>query len=120
MTNKSFWAAFITGLTVGAVVALVYAPHDGKTTRKKIGRAYDDAEDALEDAADYMKDRAERLSKDASHAYKKGVKQLDQVYSKASDALNDVYGEAKDRLASAADAAIDGVESASKKVRALV
>ncbi|WP_052200417.1 YtxH domain-containing protein [Terriglobus sp. TAA 43] len=120
MNNKSFWAAFITGLTVGAVVALVYAPHDGKTTRKKIGRAYGDAEDALEDAADYVKDRAERLSKEASHAYKKGVKQLDEVYSKASDALDDIYSEAKDRLASAADSAIDGVETASKKVRAMV
>ena len=119
-SNKGFWIAFISGLTAGAVVALLYAPQDGKATRKKIGRAYDDAEDAVEDAADYVKDRAERLSKEASYAYKKSVKQLDEVYSKASDALGDVYADAKDKLASATDAAIDGVETATQKVRKLV
>ncbi len=120
MSNKSFWIAFLSGITAGAVVALLYAPQDGKTTRKKIGRAYEDAEDAVEDAADFLKDKAERLSKDATHAYKKGLKQLDEAYSKASDALNDVYSDAKDRLATVTDTALDGVETASKKVRALV
>jgi gas vesicle protein len=120
MSNKSFWIAFISGITAGAVVALLYAPQDGKATRKKIGRAYDDAEDYVEDAADYLKDQAERLSKEASYAYKKGVKQIDEAYSKASDVLNDAYSDAKEKLANVADTALDGVQTATKKARALV
>jgi gas vesicle protein len=120
MSSKSFWIAFISGITAGAVVALLYAPQDGKTTRKKIGRAYDDAEDYIEDAGDYLKDQTERLSKEAAYAYKKGAKQIDEAYSKASDALNDIYSDAKDKLAGVADSALDGVHTASKKARSLV
>jgi gas vesicle protein len=119
MSNKTFWTAFITGLTAGAVVALLYAPQDGKTTRKKIGRAYDDAEDYIEDAGDYLKDQADRLSKEAAYAYKKGVKQLDEAYSKASDALNDAYASTKDKLSDVTDIALDNVQTATKKARSL-
>ncbi len=120
MNNKTFWTAFISGLTAGAVVALLYAPQDGKATRKKIGRAYDDAEDYVEDAADYLKDQAERLSKEAAYAYKKGVKQLDEAYSKATEALNDAYSTTKDKLTDVADVALDNVQTVTKKARSLV
>ncbi len=120
MSRKNFWIAFITGVAAGAVVALLYAPQDGKNTRKKIGRAYDDAEDYVEDAADYLKDQAERLAKEANSVYKKGVKQLDEAYSKASDALTDAYSDAKDKFADVADTALDGVHAATKKARSLV
>lgn len=120
MNNKTFWTAFLTGLTAGAVVALLYAPTDGKATRKKLGRAYDDAEDRVEDAADFVKDKAERLSKEANYAYKKSRKQLDEVYAKATDALTDAYSDAKDKLAAVADTAIENVETVTKKARSLV
>jgi gas vesicle protein len=120
MTNKTFWIAFLSGLTAGAVVALLYAPQDGKATRKKIGRAYDDAEDYIEDAGDFLKDQAERLSKEAAYAYKKGAKQIDEAYSKASDALTDAYSTAKDKLSDVADVALDNVQAATKKARSLV
>ncbi len=120
MSNKTFWTAFLTGLTAGAVVALLYAPNDGKTTRKKIGRAYDEAEDYVEDAADYLKDQAERLTKEANYAYKKGVKTLDEAYSKATEALNDAYSDAKGKLAEVADVAVDQFEAAAKKAKSLV
>jgi gas vesicle protein len=120
MSNKTFWIAFLTGLTAGSVVALLYAPQSGEETRKKLGKAYDDAEDYVEDASDYLKDQTVRLTAEANAAYKKGVKQLDEAYSNATDALTTAYSEAKEKLASVADDALDQVEATTKKVRSLV
>ena len=103
MSSKSFWIAFLSGLTAGSIVALLYAPQSGEETRKKIGQAYDDAGDYVEETAS-----------------KKGVQQLDEAYSKATDALNTAYSEAKEKLASVADDALDQVEASTKKVRSLV
>lgn len=119
-SNKTFWTAFITGLTAGAIVALLYAPNDGKSTRKKLGRVYDDAEDYVEDAADFLKDKAERLTKETTSAYEKSRKQLDEVYTKASEALADAYSDAKETLAAAADTAMDNVDTVTRKARSLV
>ena len=120
MSSKSFWIAFIAGTTAGAIVALLYAPQTGEKTRRQIGRAYDEAGDSMEEAADYVKDQAERLSKEANAAYKQGVKQLDEAYSKATDALNEAYSDAKEKLAGVADVALDNVETITKKARSLV
>ena len=120
MSSKNFWIAFIAGTTAGAIVALLYAPQTGEETRKRIGKAYDEAGDTFEDASDYVKVQAERLSKEANAAYKKGVKQLDEAYAKATDALNDAYSEAKDKLANVADVAVDNMDTITKKARSLV
>lgn len=120
MSSKSFWIAFLTGLTAGSVVALLYAPQSGEETRKKIGEAYDDAGDYIEDAGGYLKDQTERLTKEANAAYKKGVQQLDEAYTKATDALTTAYNEAKEKLSGAADDALEQAEVTSKKARSLV
>lgn len=120
MSSKSFWIAFISGLTAGSIVALLYAPQSGEETRKKIGKAYDEAEDYVEDAGDYLKDKAERLSKEAQTTYKKRVSQLDEAYSKATESLNAAYSDAKDKLAGLADTALEHVDTAAKKGRSLV
>lgn len=120
MSSKSFWIAFLTGLTAGSVVALLYAPQSGEETRKKIGEAYDDAGDYIGDAGDYLKDQTERLTKEANAAYKKGVQQLDEAYTKATDALTAAYSEAKEKLAGVADDALDQAEATTKKARSLV
>ena len=114
MNSKSFWIVFLSGLTAGSIVALLYAPQSGEETRKKLGQAYDDAGDYVEEAGDYLKDQTERLSKEANAAYKKGVQQLDDAYSKATDALTTAYSEAKEKLASVADDALDQVEASTK------
>ncbi len=120
MNNKGFWTALLIGLTAGSIVALLYAPQSGEETRKKIGKAYDDAEDYIEDAGDYLKDQTERLTAEANAAYKKGVQQLDDAYSKATDALTTAYTDAKEKLASVADDALDSVEATTKKASSLV
>ena len=120
MSSKSFWIAFLTGLTAGSVVALLYAPQSGEGTRKKIGEAYDDAGEYIGDAGDYLKDQTERLTKEANAAYKKGVQQLDEAYTKATDALTTAYNEAKEKLSGAADDALEQAEATTKKARSLV
>ncbi len=118
--NKNVWIALLGGITAGAVVALLYAPQSGEETRKKIGSAYDDAEEYVSDATDYLKDQAERLTKEANATYKKGVQQLDEAYAKATEALNSAYSDAKEQLANLADTALDSVESTTKKAHSLV
>lgn len=120
MSNKSFWIAFISGITAGSIVALLYAPQSGEDTRKKIGEAYDDAGEYVEDAGDYLKDQAERLTKEAQNAYKSGVGQLDDAYAKATEALNSAYSDAKDKLAGVADSVVDQYGTAAKKSKSLV
>ena len=120
MNGKNFWLVFITGVTAGAVAALLYAPQSGEETRKKLGKAYDDTEGHLKDSSDYLKDQAERLSKEANSAYKKGVKQLDEAYEKASESLSTAYSDAKEKLAGVTDSTLDKVDAASKKARSLV
>ena len=120
MSSKSFWIAFLSGITAGSIVALLYAPQSGEETRKKIGQAYDDAGDYVEETAGQLKDQAERLTKEANAAYKNGVQQLDDAYSKATDALNTAYSEAKEKLASVADDALDQVKTSAKKASSLV
>lgn len=120
MSSKSFWIAFISGLTAGSIVALLYAPQSGEETRKKIGKAYDEAGDYVEDAGDYLKDKAERLSKEAQATYTKSVSQLDEAYAKATDSLAAAYSDAKDKLAGLTDTALDQVDTAKKKTRSLV
>ncbi len=120
MSARGFWIAFGAGAAIGAAFALLYAPQDGKATRKKLGRAYDDASDYIEDTSDYLKDQAERLSKDAASTYKKSKSQLDESYGKAVEALNDAYGHARERFAEVADDALAQVQTAAKKARSLV
>lgn len=120
MSSRSFWIAFLTGLTAGSVMALLYAPQTGKEARKKIGKAYDDASDYVDDTGHYVKDQAERLGKEAQSTYKDRVQDLDEAYAKASDSLSSAYADAKDKLASLADTALGQVQDAAKKGRSLV
>ena len=120
MSSKSFWIAFLTGLTAGSVVALLYAPQTGEQTRKKIGKVYDDASDYVDETSHYVSDQAERLSKEAQSSYKERVQDLDDAYAKATDSLSSAYAEAKDKLASLADTALGQVQDAAKKTRSLV
>ena len=120
MSSRSFWIAFVTGLTAGSVMALLYAPQSGKEARKKIGKAYDDATDYVDETSHYVKDQAERLSKEAQSSYKERVQDLDDAYAKATDSLSSAYADAKDKLARIADTAFGQVQDVAKKGRSLV
>ena len=61
MNARWIWFAFGIGASLGAGIALLYAPQTGAKTRKQLGRGLDDAADYLEDVGDYLKEQAEKL-----------------------------------------------------------
>ena len=98
MRHKEFWVALTFGALAGAVAALLYAPRSGASTRRKLRRGIDDLSGSIEEAGDYLKDQAERLSKEAQ---------------KLLDASKDQFG-------SALGSASGVVKSANKVVSKLV
>jgi len=86
MSAKNVWIAFGLGVTAGAAVALLYAPQAGVKTRRQLRRNIDDGVDYLEDAAAYLKQQAEALSKEAQKTIKRTRGQVEDVVEKVTDA----------------------------------
>ena len=88
MDKKGIWIAFAIGVAAGATVALLYAPQSGTRTRRQLRRNLNDGVDYLEDAAAYLKEQAENLSREAQKTVQKTLKrtkgQVDDIFDKAS------------------------------------
>ena len=76
--------AFGIGLSVGAGIALLYAPQSGAATRKKIKRTADDASDYLEDTAGYLKEQAEHLASEAQKLVENAKSTVNSAVDQAS------------------------------------
>jgi gas vesicle protein len=87
MSAKGIWIAFGVGVTAGAAVALLYAPQSGAKTRRQLRNGINDGVDYLEDAAVFLKDQAESLSKEAQKTYKRSKGQVTDIVEKASEAV---------------------------------
>lgn len=123
MSVKSIWIAFGIGVATGAAVALLYAPQTGDRTRKKLGRAYDEATDYLEDATDYLKDQADRAAKRSMKLYDKGADSASNAYDSAAGTYSDVSDKLADAFSTAKGKAEDfGSYTAAygKKIRSMV
>ena len=94
MYTKYVLFAFGIGLSVGAGVALLYAPQSGAATRKKIKRGAEDAADYLEDTAGYLKEQAEMLAKEAQ-------KLVEQTRGSVDSAIDQAQGIASGALKAA-------------------
>ena len=68
--NRVVW--FLAGAAVGATIALLYAPHSGEVTRRKITRRAQESREAIEDSGREMIDRGREL-------YEKGRKIADEA-----------------------------------------
>lgn len=90
MNAKGYWIGFVVGLSAGATVALLYAPASGVSTRKRIGRSFDESIDTLNDAAEYLEDQAENLSNQAQATLKQTRGKVEDVVEKASGAVQTV------------------------------
>ena len=55
--NGSNLVWFLTGVAVGATIALLYAPQSGRDTRKYIRKKADEGREALADAGKEVMDR---------------------------------------------------------------
>lgn len=82
---KKFWIGLAVGALVGGVAVLFYAPQSGASTRRKLRRSLEDMGDTLSDAADYVKEQAERLGKEAQKLMDSGKGQFGGVLDAAQD-----------------------------------
>ena len=85
---KKFWMAIAVGALAGGVIALLYAPRSGPSTRRKLRRGWEDLGDNLNEAADYLRDQAERLGKEAQRL-------IESSQGQVGEALNATQGYAK-------------------------
>ena len=98
-TNLLF---FLAGASLGAVVALLYAPQSGKKTREYIADKADEGRDYLkekskeirEQAEDYVEKGRELVSTQVERGKELVAKQKEQL-SAALEAVKDGYKEAK-------------------------
>jgi gas vesicle protein len=88
MSARGIWIAFGLGVSAGAAIALLYAPQSGVKTRKQLKRNIDDGVDYLEDAAAYLKQQAENLSREAQKTLKRTKGQVEDVVDKVTDAAS--------------------------------
>jgi len=77
--GKAVW--FLTGIAIGAAVALLYAPASGEVTRRKIRRKTEEGREALVDSGKEMLergremyDRGRKLADDAAEMFERGRK----------------------------------------------
>ena len=81
--EKFVW--FLVGATVGAAVALLYAPQSGDRTRRLIGRKLADGRDALAESGGDLIDRGRdlfekgrRVADDAAEMFERGRKMVQE------------------------------------------
>ena len=87
-STKYVFLAFGIGASVGAAMALLYAPQSGTATRKKIRRSAEDAQDYLEDTAGYLKEQADKLAKQAQDLATKAQSSVNSAVDQASDLVS--------------------------------
>lgn len=78
-TGKLAW--FFAGAAIGAAIALLYAPESGHTTRRRIGRKFEEHRDRLSESGREILDRGKeyvergrKLADEASEVLESGRK----------------------------------------------
>ncbi|MHB8654516.1 MAG: YtxH domain-containing protein [Terriglobia bacterium] len=94
---------FLAGASIGAVVALLYAPQSGKKTREYIS-------DRAEEGKDYLKDRSKELREQAEDYVERGKDLVSQQVERGKD----LVARQKEQLSAALEAVKDGYKEAKK------
>lgn len=72
--------AFLLGLTIGAIVGILFAPAEGKETRKKIAKYLEDleqkGEDILEKGKEFIEDETAKAKKFIDDTKEKIIKKF--------------------------------------------
>jgi gas vesicle protein len=72
METKGNFVWFVAGAAIGATVALLYAPHSGRETRRIVKRKAREGSEALSDTSRDLWDKGRDL-------YEKGMKVADEA-----------------------------------------
>jgi gas vesicle protein len=87
---------FLVGASIGAGIALLYAPQSGKETRKMIRRKAEDTKDSLVEAGEHFKDalveKGEEIVDAGKGAYKKGLSAVANAAGSAAGLLGRARG----------------------------
>ena len=94
---------FLAGASIGAVVALLYAPQSGKKTREYIT-------DRAEEGKDYLKDRSKEFREQAEEYVERGKDLVAQQVERGKD----LVARQKEQLSAALGAVKDGYKEAKK------
>ncbi len=78
--NGSNILAFLLGATVGIILGVLFAPAEGKETRKKLAKYIEElekkGEDLLDESKKFIEDEAEKVKKFAEDTKEKFVKRF--------------------------------------------
>lgn len=88
MDKKGIWIAFSVGVAAGAAVALLYAPESGAEMRTRLRGNLNDGVESLGEAANYLKQQADSLSKQAQTLIERTRGQMQGAVDNATDAVN--------------------------------
>jgi gas vesicle protein len=94
---------FLAGASLGAVVALLYAPQSGKKTREYIT-------DRAEEGKDYLKEKSKELRDQAEDYVERGKDLVSQQVERGKD----LVAKQKEQLSAALEAVKDGYKEAKK------
>lgn len=89
MSAARDWTIFLAGATLGAAVALAYAPQSGEKTRKQVRRN-------LEDASDYVRETTEDFGRHAKRVYKSAKGAAADVATRLTSTASDLANSVKD------------------------
>jgi gas vesicle protein len=88
---------FISGIAVGAVVGMLYAPDKGNNTRDRLSYRLDKYRDALKSLLDTLAERKEQPLNSAKADSQKVVGDIVKEAEKIHSAINDLEGQIRRR-----------------------
>ncbi len=91
MSNTKVILGFVAGAAVGALAGILFAPDEGKNTRKKIAGKAGDVSDSLKSSFNDFID-------DVKKSYSNTKEEADALGDKAKSALNSVKADVKSSL----------------------
>ena len=76
---KKFWIGLAVGALVAGVAVSLFAPQTGRSTRRKLRRSLEDFGDNFSEAADYLREQAERIAKETQNLVSSRKPQFDDA-----------------------------------------
>jgi gas vesicle protein len=88
MDKKGIWIAFAVGVAAGAAVALLYAPESGSEMRTRLRGNLNDGLEQIGEAATYLKEQADSLSRQAQTLIERTRGQVQTALDSATDTVS--------------------------------